>query len=169
MARNVYDSGTLAGRTAFVNVMTNQMNTGLPMRNDDSKYLNADGDFDLRCLVDLMKDTSDLRGAVLPENPFASTPYCREDMHLVSSIIMNWQQRHRHAIEEDDNLAKAVITDKVDTFHTIILAARKLYGMPVDTISMELEHEQAQVKILCAIRGKRRDVMGDFICEKVKG
>jgi hypothetical protein len=165
--RHVYDSGRLTGRTHFVNVMTNQINTGLPVRNDDARYLNADGIFDLRCLVALISETSDLRGAAIPDDPFAATPFCWEDMSLVASIVSSVQLAQRDDIETDPTLAKAVVSDAIDRTHVFVLAARKVYGRPVVSAALYLEYEEAQVKVLRLVRGKDRAEMGEFIFSNI--
>ena len=124
IARTVYDGGNLASRLHFANVITNQMNIGLPVRYADTRYLNAQGVFDLKSLVDVMSSTSDLQGACLPEKPFVAKPYCWEDMPLVASVIQNVQKTQHQDIEHDATLPAAVVSDVVDNVHTFILAAR---------------------------------------------
>ena len=166
-ARTVYDSSNLASRKHFVNVVTNQLSTGLPIRKQDTVYLNSDGDFDLSGLIKLLQDTSDLTGASIPLNPFVAMPYCFEDMPLVLSIILHEQESRRVEIMDDPELVKGSITNEQDVLHTFILASRKISGTPAVRMSLLREYETAQIDILKSIRGKNRAAMGKHIVNEV--
>ena len=150
-----------------MNVFTNQLNTGLPVRNDNGTYLNAAGIFDLSSLVNVISDTSDLQGASIPADPFADKPYCWEDWSLLASVILKVQLTQRDDIEEDPTLPPAVVSDVFDNMHTFILAARKFYGKPTIEMSQMLEYEGAKVKVLRRLRGLHREKMGEFIHSQI--